>query len=82
MGPPSSCAFHSTTMTIGSRTVAATAKTIGVVMGLRQARRQFPVSAFADLIVRRGQADLVGIGRAMLNDAEWARKAIRDLSSR
>jgi len=39
-------------------------------------------AAFADVIVRRGQADLVGIGRAMLNDAEWARKAIRDLSSR
>ena len=33
-------------------------------------------SALADRIVRRGQADLVGIGRAMLNDAEWARKAI------
>ena len=38
--------------------------------------------AFADSIVRRGQADLVGIGRAMLTDAEWARKAIRVLSSR
>ncbi len=38
--------------------------------------------AFADLIVRRGLADLVGIGRAMLNDAEWARKAVRVLSSR
>jgi 2,4-dienoyl-CoA reductase-like NADH-dependent reductase (Old Yellow Enzyme family) len=38
--------------------------------------------AFADRIVRRGQADLVGIGRAMLNDAGWARKAIRALSAK
>jgi 2,4-dienoyl-CoA reductase-like NADH-dependent reductase (Old Yellow Enzyme family) len=30
----------------------------------------------ADRIVRGGQADLVGIGRAMLRDAEWARKAM------
>jgi NADPH2 dehydrogenase len=30
----------------------------------------------ADRIVRSGQADTVGIGRAMLNDAEWAKKAI------
>ncbi len=37
---------------------------------------------FADWIVQRGQADVVGIGRAMLNDAEWARKAIQILSSR
>jgi len=33
----------------------------------------------ADAIVRQGQADLVGIGRAMLDDAEWARKAIAAL---
>jgi NADPH2 dehydrogenase len=33
----------------------------------------------ADRIVRRGQADLVGIGRAMLDDANWARKAIEVL---
>ena len=35
---------------------------------------------FADRIVRDGRADLVGIGRAMLNDAEWARKAIELLA--
>jgi len=33
-------------------------------------------AALADEIVRTGRADLVGIGRAMLDDAEWARKAI------
>lgn len=37
--------------------------------------------ALADRIVRNGQADMVGIGRAMLNDAEWARKAIRLLQA-
>ena len=36
--------------------------------------------AFADQIVREGKADLVGIGRAMLEDAEWASKAICLLS--
>ncbi len=36
----------------------------------------------ADRIVRNDQADLVGIGRAMLNDAEWARKAIDALAAR
>lgn len=35
--------------------------------------------AFADRIVRDGQADLVGVGRAMLNDPEWARRAIEAL---
>ena len=35
--------------------------------------------ALADRIVRDGQADLVGIGRAMLNDPEWARRAIEAL---
>jgi 2,4-dienoyl-CoA reductase-like NADH-dependent reductase (Old Yellow Enzyme family) len=33
----------------------------------------------ADTIVREGWADLVGIGRAMLNDADWARKAVVEL---
>ena len=33
----------------------------------------------ADRVIRNGQADLVGIGRAMLNDADWARKAIEAL---
>jgi len=36
-------------------------------------------AAFANRIVEEGQADLVGIGRAMLNDANWARKAIESL---
>jgi NADPH2 dehydrogenase len=36
--------------------------------------------ALADRIVRDGRADLVGIGRAMLEDPEWARKAIAALS--
>lgn len=35
---------------------------------------------FADRIVLEGKADLVGIGRAMLEDADWAAKAIRALS--
>ena len=33
----------------------------------------------ADVIVRSGRADIVGIGRAMLDDAEWSRKAIETL---
>ena len=37
--------------------------------------------ALADRIVRSGQADLIGIGRGMLNDAEWTRKAIRLLQA-
>jgi len=35
--------------------------------------------ALADRIVRSGCADIVGIGRAMLNDAQWARRAIEAL---
>jgi len=31
---------------------------------------------FADKVVRTGRADLVAIGRAMLNDPDWAAKAI------
>jgi NADPH2 dehydrogenase len=34
----------------------------------------------ADRAVRDGWADLVGVGRAMLNDPDWARKAIAHLS--
>ncbi|MEW6398072.1 MAG: NADH:flavin oxidoreductase [Bacillota bacterium] len=34
---------------------------------------------FADRIVREGKADLVGIGRALLADPDWARKAIAAL---
>ena len=36
----------------------------------------------ADRAVREGWADLVGVGRAMLNDPDWAAKAIAHLSSR
>jgi NADPH2 dehydrogenase len=38
--------------------------------------------ALADRIVREGSADLVGIGRAMLEDPDWARKAIEALAQR
>jgi NADPH2 dehydrogenase len=34
----------------------------------------------ADRAVREDWADLVGIGRAMLNDPDWARKAIEHLA--
>lgn len=34
----------------------------------------------ADSIVRDGKADLVGVGRAMLEDPDWTRKAIEFLS--
>jgi NADPH2 dehydrogenase len=34
----------------------------------------------ADRIVREGRADLIGVGRAMLNDPDWAQKAIAHLS--
>jgi 2,4-dienoyl-CoA reductase-like NADH-dependent reductase (Old Yellow Enzyme family) len=37
-------------------------------------------AAYADRIIRDGHADLVGIGRAMLEDPDWARKAIQALS--
>jgi 2,4-dienoyl-CoA reductase-like NADH-dependent reductase (Old Yellow Enzyme family) len=36
--------------------------------------------AFADRIVRRGWADVIGVGRAMLHDADWARTAIARLT--
>ncbi len=36
--------------------------------------------AFADRIIRDEKADLVGIGRGMLEDPDWARKAIAALS--
>jgi 2,4-dienoyl-CoA reductase-like NADH-dependent reductase (Old Yellow Enzyme family) len=38
-------------------------------------------AARADRIVREERADLVGIGRPMLNDADWARKAIEQLTA-
>ena len=37
---------------------------------------------FADRVVREGKADLVGVGRAMLEDPDWARKAIETLSAK
>jgi NADPH2 dehydrogenase len=53
-----------------------------------KARARIPVivtggireASHADRIVREGLADLVGIGRAMLEDAAWAGKAIAALS--
>ena len=33
----------------------------------------------ADVIIRSGRADIVGIGRAMLEDADWSRRAIAAL---
>jgi 2,4-dienoyl-CoA reductase-like NADH-dependent reductase (Old Yellow Enzyme family) len=33
----------------------------------------------ADRVVREGRADLIGVGRAMLNDPSWARVAIERL---
>lgn len=35
--------------------------------------------AHADRIIREGHADLVGVGRGMLDDPDWARKAIAAL---
>jgi NADPH2 dehydrogenase len=46
-----------------------------VTGGIREAEH-------ADRILREGHADLVGIGRAMLEDPDWARKAIDALSRR
>ncbi len=34
---------------------------------------------YADQLIREGKADLAGIGRAMLNDPDWAAKAIAHL---
>lgn len=39
----------------------------------------FTDPAHADRVVREGRADLIGIGRAMLNDPGWARAAIERL---
>ena len=36
-------------------------------------------ATFADRVIRDGKADLVAVGRAMLNDPDWATKAIRSL---
>jgi NADPH2 dehydrogenase len=35
---------------------------------------------FADQLVRSGKADLIGVGRAMLKDPQWATKAIKALA--
>ncbi|MBC7343163.1 MAG: hypothetical protein H5U02_12125 [Clostridia bacterium] len=37
-------------------------------------------AAFADRIIRQGLANLVGIGRALLKDPEWAQKAWEELN--
>lgn len=37
-------------------------------------------AAFADRIIRQGLADLVGIGRALLKDPQWAQKAWKELN--
>jgi NADPH2 dehydrogenase len=39
----------------------------------------FTDAAHADRVVREGRTDLVGIGRAMLNDPSWTRTAIEQL---
>ncbi len=39
----------------------------------------FTDAEHADRVIREGRADLVGIGRAMLNDAAWAASAIEQL---
>lgn len=36
-------------------------------------------AALADRILREGKADLIGIGRALLADPQWAVKAVREL---
>ena len=36
---------------------------------------------YADMVVRQGRVDMVAVGRAMLNDPQWARKAVKALSS-
>jgi len=35
---------------------------------------------FADQVIRQGRVDLVAVGRAILHDPEWARKAVATLS--
>ena len=46
-----------------------------VTGGIREA-------AHADRVIREGCADLVGVGRAMLEDPHWARKAIEFLTEK
>ena len=36
----------------------------------------------ADEIIRLGKVDLIAIGRAILNDPEWASKAVKKLSEK
>jgi len=38
-------------------------------------------AGFADEVLRRGVADLVGVGRALLSDPDWAEKAVESLRS-
>ena len=37
--------------------------------------------AFADRVIREGRVDMVAVGRAILNDPKWARKAVDMLSA-
>ena len=39
-------------------------------------------AAFADRVIREGRADLVGVGRAMLNDYAWAERELAELRNR
>ena len=32
----------------------------------------------AERLLEQGKADLIGVGRAILKDSEWARRAMRD----
>ena len=36
---------------------------------------------FADQVIREGRVDMVAVGRAILDDPEWAQKAVDSLSS-
>jgi NADPH2 dehydrogenase len=38
-------------------------------------------SAHAEALLAAGSADLIGVGRAVLKDPEWARNAVRALSA-
>jgi NADPH2 dehydrogenase len=34
----------------------------------------------AEALLAAGSADLIGVGRAVLKDPEWARRAVRELA--
>jgi len=37
---------------------------------------------YADTVIREGKVDLVAVGRALLEDPDWATKAIKKLEAR